>query len=83
MVDLEFETKKFIIGNLEKTLPSGNEMYDYSIGEIITHLSGEKRNFNGDFKEIVKLQDQLYEKDAFAMAPRIAEYVYNNTLTWI
>jgi organic radical activating enzyme len=83
MVDLEVETKQFIIGNLEKTLPSGNNMYDYAIKEIITHLEGDKRNFNGDFKEIVKLQDQLYEKDAFAMAPRVAEYVYNNTLTWI
>lgn len=82
MVDLEVETKQFIIDNLEKTVPSNNSMYDYAINEIITHLKGDKRNFNSDFKTIVKLQDQLYEKDAFVMASRVAEYVYNNKLTW-
>jgi hypothetical protein len=83
MVDLEVETKQFIIRNLEKTLPSNNSMYDYALNEIITHLKGEQRNFRSNFKEIVKLQDQLYNKDAFALAPRVAEYVYNNKLVWI
>lgn len=82
MVDLEVETKQFIIKNLEKTLPSGNDMYDYALTEIITHLKGDKRNFNGDFKEIVKIQDKIYNRDAFIMAPRVAEYVYNNVLMW-
>lgn len=83
MVDLEVETKQFIISNLEKTLPSDNSMYDYALSEIITHLKGDQRNFKSSFKEIVKLQDQLYDKDAFALAPRVAEYVYNNKLVWI
>jgi organic radical activating enzyme len=82
MVDLEVETKQFIIKNLEKTLPSGNNMYDYALTEIITHLKGDKRNFNGDFKEIVKIQDKIYNRDAFIMAPRVANYVYNNVLMW-
>lgn len=82
MTDLDFETKKFIIHNLQKTIPSNNNMYDFAIEEIIIYLKGEKRNFNSDFKAIVKLQDELYKKDAFAMVPRIAEYVYNNTLIW-
>lgn len=82
MADLEVETKQFIIENLQKTIPSTNGMYDYAIKEIITHLQGNKRNFKSDFKTIVKLQDQLYNKDAFTMVPRIAEYVYNNVLMW-
>ncbi len=82
MVDLEVETKQFIIENLEKTLPSNNSMYDYALNEIITHLKGSQRNFKSNFKEIVKLQDKLYQKNPFLLAPRVAEYVYNNKLVW-
>lgn len=82
MVDLDRETKNFIIENLKKTLPDSDPSYNFSISEIIKHLSNEVRNPNSDFKKIVKLQDKLYNKDPFVMAPRVAEYVYNNKLTW-
>lgn len=82
MVDLEIETKEFIIKNLEKTLTSTDSMYNYALNEIITHLKGKQRNFKSNFKEIVKLQDRLYQKNPFIFAPRVAEYVYNNKLTW-
>lgn len=83
MADLEDETKNFIIENLSTSLPSNNKMYNFALNEIITHLKGDRRNFSSSFKEIAKLQDKLYNKDAFLMVPRIAEYVYNNKLVWI
>lgn len=80
MVELERETKDFIIDRLQASMPGRNAFYDKAIGEIITHLRGDSRIAKSNFKEIAKLQDELHNRDAFVSVPRIAEYVYNGRL---
>lgn len=81
MVDLELETKEFILENLKVTVTNDNNLYNRSINEIIKHLQGNIRNKNANFKNIVKIQDRLYNKNA-SILPRIYEYVYNSQLNW-
>lgn len=82
MLDLEKETKEFIITNLKATLTNENNLYNKSINEIIQHLRGNSKDDSGNFKNIVKAQDKLYNKNA-KVVPRIYEYIYHNKLDWI
>lgn len=82
MVNLDDTAKKYIIDNLTKTMDTENYWYNKALSEIIKHLSGESYGNPEWFKKTAKLQDKLHSRDPFIMAPRVAEYVYNNKLIW-
>tara|TARA_R100000278_G_scaffold121800_1_gene106506 strand:+ start:249 stop:563 length:315 start_codon:yes stop_codon:yes gene_type:complete len=44
--------------------------------EFKLRLKGKRTIPEETFKEIVKLQDQLYDRDASELAPKIFDYVY-------
>ena len=44
--------------------------------EFKLRLQGERTIPNETFKDIVMLQDQLYNRDASVLAPKIFDYVY-------
>lgn len=68
VVNLAEDTKKKILQNLT---------YNDFTREFEMRLTHGKRTIPEEtFKEIVKLQDQLYNRDASELAPRIFDYVY-------
>ena len=68
IVNLAEETKKNILQNLT--------MNDFT-REFEMRLTHGKRTIPEEtFKDIVRLQDQIYNKDASELAPRIFDYVY-------
>jgi MoaA/NifB/PqqE/SkfB family radical SAM enzyme len=68
IVNLAEDTKKKILENLT---------YNDFTREFEMRLTHGKRTIPEEtFKEIVKLQDQLYNRDASELAPRIFDYVY-------
>lgn len=82
MVNLDNNTKSYIINNLRATMNTNDYWYNKSLDEIIKHLLGESYGNSEWFKKTAKLQDKLHNKDPFKMAPRVAEYVYNDRLIW-
>jgi len=84
IVNLNDDIKEFLLTrflNSYKTTYTDSTQYAYNhaFQEFSTYLKN-KKNKNVDFKEIVKLQDQLHRVNAFEQVPRIAEYAYNNKL---
>jgi hypothetical protein len=67
VVNLAEDTKKSILNNLNKTTFTE---------EFEKRLTGKRTISQETFKEIVMLQDQLYNRDASELAPRIFDYVY-------
>jgi hypothetical protein len=66
-VNLAEDTKKEILQNLS---------YNDFTREFEMRLQGKRTIPEETFKEIVKLQDQLYNRDASELAPKIFDYVY-------
>jgi pyruvate-formate lyase-activating enzyme len=67
VANLAEETKINILKNLDK-----NEFTE----EFEKRLKGDRTLPEETFKDIVMLQDQLYNRDASELAPRIFDYVY-------
>ena len=68
IVNLAEDTKKKILQNLT---------YNDFTREFEMRLTHGKRTIPEEtFKDIVKIQDQLYNKDASELAPKIFDYVY-------
>jgi hypothetical protein len=67
IVNLAEDTKKEILQNLS---------YNDFTREFEMRLQGKRTIPEETFKEIVKLQDQLYNRDASELAPKIFDYVY-------
>lgn len=67
LVNLAEDTKEKIL----------EELYDCEFNrEIAARLRGKRTIPEETFKDIVMLQDQLYDRDASELAPRIFDYVY-------
>ena len=67
VVNLAEDTKKSILNSLNKTTFTK---------EFEKRLTGKRTIAKETFKEIAMLQDQLYNRDASELAPRIFDYVY-------
>lgn len=67
LVNLAEDTKQKILDNIVENSFSK---------EIAIRLKGERTIPQETFKDIVKLQDQVYNRDASELAPRIFDYVY-------
>jgi len=67
VANLAEETKINILKNLDK-----NKFTE----EFEKRLKGDRTLPEETFKDIVMLQDQLYNRDASELAPRIFDYVY-------
>ena len=81
MVNLSDDTKQIIIDRLTTSLTvNNNYFYQISIKEIIKALGGKRSLPLETFKEIVKVQDELYKKDSKNTCPKIYNYVYNSQL---
>jgi len=67
MVNLDEKTKVILLNEIEE-----NEFTK----DIIKRLKGKRTIPKETFKDIVKMQDTLYNRDASLLAPRIFDYVY-------
>lgn len=75
----EFLLERFIKSYTNKYKDTVQDFYNHAFREFEAYITNDK-NKDVDFKQVVKLQDQLHNVDAFKLVPRIAEYVYNNRL---